>query len=113
MKSCTSAFAVCIFLLPVSKEIERFKYFFFRSSLVDADVSDIGEKGEVDLSGCVFFVVGHICIQLFVVFTSDSAWSEIVVYELCGLSHFVCREVAFCMRKVKFANRAPRHCISV
>ena len=44
--------------LPV--EVESLIYFFFSGILVDADVADVAQEGEVDGIGHVFLVVGLI-----------------------------------------------------
>lgn len=77
--------SLCIFILPsadthslqhfirlsFSEEIQCFLDFVHGSRLVDADVTDASQEGEVDDAVLVFLIVVHQLYQFIVVITGD------------------------------------------
>ena len=87
-------------LLSVAEEIQCLKYFFFRCCLVDTDVADVGQQGEVDMARDVLLVVCHVFVQAFVVVACDVHFTVVVGDEADCLSHFLRRELAFDARQI-------------
>ena len=82
--------------LSFSEEIQCFLDFVHGSRLVDADVTDASQEGEVDDAVLVFLIVVHQLYQLIVVITGDRQCAVVFLDETYGLSHLFGRETCMC-----------------
>ena len=99
--------------LSFAQEIKGFLDFFVRGGLVEANVADVGQKGEANGVADVFLVVLHQANQFGVVVAGDGQTSVVFTDELHGLAHFFCRKTAFHNAQVKFADEAESNSVAV
>ena len=81
--------------------------------LVDADVPDVAQQGEVDDASFVLLVVCHEFVEAVVFFAFEGEVAVVLPYELDRLAQLVLREAAFHDTQVEFADESPRHSIAV
>ncbi len=89
---------ISIQLTPsLEREIQCFLDFVSMvARLVDADVTDATQEGEVDDAVLVFLVVVHQLYQFIVVITGDRQCAVVFLDETYGLSHIFGRETCMC-----------------
>ena len=67
-------------------EVQHVEDFVLSGCTVDTDVSNAAQQCEVDLSRCVFFVVGHELVQRFVCLAVEREHAVIPLDEVRGLA---------------------------
>ena len=100
-------------LLAFAVEVEGFLDFGLGGSLVDADVADGAQKGEVDGVAFVLLVVVHQLQQAGVVVAGDGHAPVVLENEADGGSHLVGREACLDAAEVQFYHQSPRYGIAV
>lgn len=100
-------------ILSFSKEVECFFNFFCSCCLVDADISDAAQHGEVDDAILILLVVLHQLDELIIVITGDIQRTIVFLDESNGLSHLVCRESSLSHAEIKFRDETECHSITM
>ena len=99
--------------LSLSIEVDGFFYFVFRGSLIDADVTDIAQEGEIDGGANVLFVVAHEFKETGIVVAGDGHATVVLADEGNGLAHFVDREAGFDTAEVELDDETIGYGIAV
>ena len=94
-------------------EVEGFVDFFLRGCLVDTDVADTTEQGEVDAARRVFLVMRHELKQGGVVIAGDGHAAVVFTDETDGLTHLAGGEAGLDGAQVELADKAKSHEIAV
>jgi len=89
---------------PFPEEVQHFEDFLLRGTLVDADVTDIAKKREVDDARRVLLVVGHVGVKFFVIIAGDGERAVVLLDETNRLTHLVSWEARFGAGEVELAN---------
>ena len=76
-------------LRPFSEKVKHVKEFFLRGMLIETDVADIVEEGEVDNTAYILFVVRHVIVELLILFAGEFKLSVVLVDILNSLAHAV------------------------
>ena len=87
-------------------EVEGLVNLFLRGGLVDQDVADTTEQGEIDAARRVLLVMRHELEQGGVVIAGDGHATVVFADETDGLAHLVGGEVGFGGAQVEFADKA-------
>ena len=98
-------------ILP--KEVQGFLDFVFGGGLVDADVADVAQEGEVDGGADVLLVVVHQFQQTGIVVTGDGHLAIVLANEAYRLAHLVRGETSLRATQVQFDYQSPGYCIAV
>ena len=79
-------------------EIKHPENLIFVGCLIDTDISDFFQQGEVDYSGSILFIVQHQSIKLFILLAIKCKTAVILFYKLYCLPHLLFRKPCFEMR---------------
>ena len=94
-------------------EIEHVKNLILRGRLVDVDLSDVRQQGEIDGVARVFLVVGHQFVQLVILFAVESEYAVVFFDEAYGLEHGIVGKSEPLAAQIQFADKSPGHGVSV
>ena len=112
----SSLFCCCMgrsFLHALPIEVERFEDGVFVGSLVEGDVADFTQQGEVDDAGGVLLVVRHQFVEAVVVLAVEEEGAVVFFDEADGLLHLVFGEIGFQAGEVELAHQSPGYGIAV
>ena len=90
-------------------EVEGLVNLFLRGGLVDQDVADTTEQGEIDAARRVLLVMRHELEQGGVVIASDGHATVVFADETDGLAHLVGGEVGLDGAQVELTDKAESH----
>ena len=90
-------------------EVEGLVNLFLRGGLVDQDVADTTEQGEIDAARRVLLVMRHELEQGGVVIAGDGHATVVFADKTDGLAHLVGGEIGLDGAQVEFANKAESH----
>lgn len=99
--------------IALSDEVECFAYLLVGSSLVDANVADVVEQGEVDYARRVLFVVAHEVEQSGVVVAREFRLSVVLAYEACRLMQSFGGEPRFTCTHIQLADQAEGYGVAM
>ena len=99
--------------LPFAIEVESFLDFVFCGCLVDADVADVAQEGEVDGGADVFLVVVHEFQDTGIVVAGDGHATVVLADEGNGLTHLVDREAGFNAAEVELDDETVGYGLAV
>ena len=94
-------------------EIDGFVDFILCGRLVDADVADAPEQGEVDAARCVLLVMRHEFEEGGVVIAGDGHATVVFTDETDGLAHLVGGEACLDDAQVELADEAESDEVTV
>ena len=100
-------------LLVLSIEVEGFFDLLLSGCLVDTQITNVGQEGEVDGAALILLIVMHQLQQVGIVITGDGHTAIVLFDKLYRLAHLVGGEARLYARQIEFDHQSVGYSIAV